>query len=126
MPNLIVMGSEISCTFGEDPATFLVPIPSLVTATAFNAATIMDYVPMLNILPFGDCVSPVNPAVIAATAAGSPPPPCLPIPLAPWAPGSPLVTIGGLPALNDACMLTCMWAGVITFTESAQELVEVS
>ena len=40
-------------------------------ATGPLAATIMDYIPIANIPPFGMCMSPANPTVIAATAGGS-------------------------------------------------------
>ena len=32
----------------------------------------------------------------------------------PWAPGSPRVTVGGVPAVTSTCRLTCMWGGQIS------------
>jgi len=85
------------------------------------AATIMDNIPMKNILPFGRCNSPSNPQVAAATAAAMgvlTPQPCIPVVPAPWAPGSPTVMIGNKPALNNTCMCNCTWGGVITITNA--------
>ena len=54
------------------------------------AATIMAFKPMANIPGFGACMSPMNPQVIAATAAALgvfTPQPCIPVTTSPWAPG---------------------------------------
>ena len=54
------------------------------------AATIMDYAPLVNILPFGMCSSLANPSVASATAAALgvlTPMPCIPVIPAPWVPG---------------------------------------
>jgi hypothetical protein len=99
--------------------------PSPITVTPENkvldhnmpVATIMDNVPMKNIMPFAMCNSPSNPAWIAATAAklGVPTPvPCTPVIPAPWIPGSPTVMIAGKPALNNMSKVMCAWAGVIS------------
>jgi hypothetical protein len=37
----------------------------------------------------------------------------LPVIPAPWAPGSPTVFIGGIPALNSMSTCNCAWGGVI-------------
>lgn len=85
-------------------------------------ATIMDYVVMKNVMPFGMCSSMANPTVAAATAAALgvlTPMPCMPVTTAPWAPGSPAVLIGNKPALTQASKLICAWGGVIQITNPA-------
>lgn len=108
-------GALLQCTFGAAPSTLNV-LPAARVMSSQALATIMDNVPMLNIMPFGMCQSLSNPTVAAATAAAMgvlTPMPCIPATTAPWAPGSPTVLIGGKPALNNSCKLTCMWGGVI-------------
>ena len=76
----------------------------------------MDNKPIANIPPFGMCMSPSNPTVIAATAAALgvlTPMPCVPVIPAPWVPGSPTVLIANMPALNNSSKLMCAWGGVI-------------
>jgi hypothetical protein len=87
------------------------------------AATIMDFVPFVNIKPFGMCTSPSNPMVAAATTAAMgvlTPMPCIPVTVSPWSPGSPTVKLNNFPALNATSMLNCTWAGVITITFPGQ------
>lgn len=92
------------------------------------AATIMDSVSLLNVSSFGACSSITNPAVTAATAAALgvlTPMPCVPATPAPWTPGASTVLIGGAPALDSACMLNCLWAGIIKVNMSGQFSVNV-
>jgi hypothetical protein len=92
------------------------------------AATIMDNIPMLNIMPFAMCQSLANPTVAAATAAALgvlTPMPCIPVTPAPWAPGSPTVMIGNKPSLNNSSKLMCTWGGVIEITNAGQTSVQV-
>src|SRR5205814_2010611 len=87
------------------------------------AATIMDNAPMVNVMPFGMCMSPANPTVAAATAAAMgvlTPMPCIPATASPWVPGAPTVLLGNMPALDSACTLMCNWGGVITVTNPGQ------
>ena len=82
-------------------------------------ATIMDNVPMKNIMPFGMCSSMANPTVASATAAALgvlTPMPCIPVIPAPWAPGSPTALIGNFPMLHNNCKLMCAYGGVIQIT----------
>ena len=127
MPEQVTMGAEMECSFGAAPATLIVvPKGSPVMAGKMLAATIMDFLPIVNIPTFGMCTSPTNPAVIAATAAalGTPTPaPCVPVTEAPWEPGVPLVQINKLAALNNTCTCECMWEGVITITSPGQTTV---
>ena len=94
-------GAMLKCSFGVAPSVLAV-LPTNRVLNGAPLATIMDYVPMVNIPPFGVCNCPANPAVVAIVA--------------PWAPGSPTVTIGGFPALNQSCQCMCTWGGVITVT----------
>jgi hypothetical protein len=111
------------CTFGMAPSTLMVTSCPTVTTSVMPAATIMDFAPMANIMPFAMCMSPANPMVAAATAAAFgvlTPMPCIPMTVAPWVPGSPTVLKGGFPTLNISSKLMCMWGGVIQITYPGQ------
>jgi len=99
-----------------------------VNACSMPAATVMDNIPMLNILPFGMCQSMANPMVIAATAAAMgvmTPMPCIPATAAPWSPGSPTVKIGGMKTLDASSKCQCMWGGEIQISFAGQVTVQV-
>jgi uncharacterized Zn-binding protein involved in type VI secretion len=106
------------CTFGVAPAILnALPTPK-VLIEGKPAATIMTSAPMVNVPPFGMCMSLSNPTVATATAAALgvlTPMPCVPV-TASWAPGAPKTLIGGLPALVSGSVLTCTWGGVIQLT----------
>ena len=113
-----VATGQCRCVFGVAPSVFMALPTSRVMVENKPAATIMDNKPMLNILPFGMCMSIANPTVAAATAAAFgvlTPMPCIPVTVAPWVPGNPTVLIGNFPALNNTCTLICNWGGVIQF-----------
>jgi hypothetical protein len=127
MPQLVTSGAMMMCTFGVAPSALNV-LPVNGTMAGAPAANIMDYIPMVNIPPFGMCLSIANPMVASATAAALgvlTPMPCIPATVAPWAPGSPTVLIGNMPALNNTCMCNCMWGGVISITFSGQMTTNV-
>lgn len=127
MPQQVCMGATLQCSFGAAPST-LVVLPANRVLTQTPEANIMDNKPMVNILPFGMCSSPSNPAVIAATAAALgvlTPMPCVPVIPAPWMPGAPTVLIANMPALDNTCKLMCAWAGVIQITNPGQTTVEI-
>ena len=123
MPMQVVNGAQLQCTFGAAPSTLVVLPANRRLTNNQPAANIMDYVPMMNIMPFGMCMSPTNPQVAAATAAALgvlTPQPCIPMTSAPWTPGSPTVMLANQPALNDTSMCMCNWAGVITIVNPGQ------
>ena len=127
MPQQVCMGATLQCSFGAAPST-LVVLPANRTLTQTPDANIMDNKPLVNIMPFGMCSSPSNPAVIAATAAALgvfTPMPCVPVIPAPWMPGAPTVLIANMPALDNTCKLMCAWAGVIQITNPGQTTVEI-
>ncbi|MCM1157416.1 MAG: DUF4280 domain-containing protein [Bacteroidales bacterium] len=115
MGNMVCGGAMCACSFGMAPSVLMVT-PENKTLTTMPLATVMDNVPMKNILPFGVCSSPANPAVASATAAALgvlTPMPCIPVIVAPWAPGSTKVLITNKPALTGTSKLSCAYGGVI-------------
>jgi len=124
----VVMGAQLQCSFGAAPVPMVVLPTNRTMAGGVPAATIMDHVPLMNIMPFGMCKSPANPMVAAATAAALgvlTPMPCIPATAAPWVPGAPTVTIGGMPALDNSCKLMCNWAGVIQVKSAGETTVKI-
>lgn len=111
----VCAGAMLQCSFGVAPSALMV-LPQNRVLTGPPDANIMDNKPLVNILPFGMCSSPANPAVASATAAALgvlTPMPCVPVIPAPWIVGSPTVLIANMPALNNSSKLMCAWAGVI-------------
>ena len=127
MPMCVCAGALLTCSFGLAPSTLMVTPEKMVTI-GLPAGTVMDYVPMKNIMPFGLCRSPANPAVAAATAAALgvlTPAPCIPATAAPWAPGSPAVRIKNFPALHSGCKLICSFGGQIQIANPGTTKVQV-
>ncbi len=112
----VCAGALLQCSFGAAPSALTV-LPANKVMTGTPTATIMDHIPATNILPFGMCTAPTNPAVIAALGS---PVPCVPVTPAPWVPGSPTVLIGNMPALNNTSKCLCTWAGVIQVASPGQ------
>lgn len=124
----VCMGAQMMCTFGMMPSNLVVlPINRTLTSQVPDA-NIMDHIPMVNIMPFGMCMSIANPAVAGATAAALgvlTPMPCIPATVSPWTPGAITVLLGNQPTLDNISMLNCMWAGVITFVTPGEFTVMV-
>lgn len=112
MANPMVMTALCTCSFGMAPAPLMVASQQTVMMCNMLAGTIMD-----NKFPtFGMCMNPANPAVAAATAAALgvlTPMPCIPLTVAPWAPGVPTVMVCGKPLLNNTSKLICGYGGII-------------
>lgn len=127
MGQVLCMGAQLKCSFGAAPSSLVVLPTNRVMASKMPAANIMDYIPMVNILPFGMCNSPANPTVAAATAAALgvlTPMPCIPATAAPWTPGSPTVNIGKMSCATNSSTCVCMWGGVISVSSAGQTTVE--
>ena len=120
----VCSGAMLQCSFGGAPAVLNVLPTNRTTVGGVPAATLMDYIPIVNVVPFAMCQSAANPTVIAATAAKLgvfTPMQCVPATLAPWIPGgAPTVQIGGAPALDALGSLVCAWGGVITVLQPGQ------
>jgi hypothetical protein len=124
----VCMGASMMCTMGMAPSSLVVLPINRVMTDQVPDANIMDYVPLVNIMPFGMCMSPANPMVAAATAAAMgvlTPMPCIPATTSPWVPGAPTVLLGNMPTLDNTSMNMCMWAGVITFVTPGEFTVQV-
>lgn len=116
MAKYVCMGAMLKCTFGQIPSTLMVTNPMRPMIQNKPKATIMDFVPMANIMPFGMCTSLANPTVASATSATMgvlTPMPCIPVPAGPWAPGGKQL-ITNMPALLDNCKLMCAYGGSIS------------
>ncbi|MFZ9035156.1 MAG: DUF4280 domain-containing protein [Francisellaceae bacterium] len=125
----VVNGAVLKCSFGAAPSGLSILPVKMVNAQNLPQATIMDNIAGVNILPFGMCSSLSNPAVAAATAAALgvlTPQPCMPVIVAPWAPGSQIVKIRKIPALTQSCKLMCAWAGVIEIIDPMQMVENVN
>ena len=115
--------ATLQCSFGAAPAVLnVLPVNRMLTA-GMPAANIMDHIPLVNVMPFGTCMSMANPMVAAATAAALgvlTPMPCIPATATPWLPGAPTVLLGNMPALDANSILMCNWAGVIKIAMPGQ------
>jgi hypothetical protein len=123
----VCMGAVLQCSFGAAPSVLAVTPENMVMGTT-PYATIMDNIPMKNIMPFGMCSCPSNPTVAAATTAALgvlTPMPCIPVTASPWIAGAPNFLIAGKPALNDTSTLMCAWGGVITVKAPGQATVQI-
>ena len=123
MGQQVILSANLQCSFGVAPSALVVTPENMVNVSNRPAATIMDNVPMKNIMPFGMCTTLSNPTVASATTAALgvlTPMPCVPVTPAPWAPGSPTVMIAKKPALNSNCKLMCQWGGVIQILMAGQ------
>jgi hypothetical protein len=126
MSQQVVMGAMLQCSFGAAPSSLSITPDNAVNANKMPAATIMDNVPMKNIMPFGMCNSPANPATKQPPPVLFAPAPCTPVTTAPWIfAGMPAVNIKNKPALNNNCKLMCNWAGVIQITNAGQATVNI-
>ena len=122
MAQLVIHGATLRCTFGVAPSALIVMATSMVNGSTMPVATIMDFAPLVNIMPFGMCSAPSNPQVIAAQGA---PVPCVPVTTTPWKPPSPTVMVGKKNALNNTATCMCNWLGVITVNQPGQGTVNV-
>jgi len=124
MSDFVCKGAKLKCSFGSSQPDLSVMHPSQpVNIGSNNMANMMDFKPMVNIQPFGQCKSLANPTVAAATAKNSgvlQEMPCIPNIVAPWMCPKVDVLVKGQPAITTDSKLMCMWAGIIEITSSGQ------
>ena len=121
MSKQVNTGTLIKCSFGAIPSPLnVLPINKVLTVATL-AAVMTDQRPLLNIMPFGLCQSPANPAVAAAFGA---PMPCMPNIVSPWLPPAIKTQIANTPAINDQAKCFCCWGGMISIQQTIQQQVE--
>ncbi len=126
MPPVVAMSAMAQCAMGATIQIVVLPVNRVMTSS-LPAATAMDQVPFMNLVPAGVCTSMANPAVAAATAAAFgvlTPMPCTPVPAGTWVPGSVRVMFNKKPALNNTCTLMCSYGGSIMITNPGQFRVQ--
>lgn len=121
---LVMLGAQLTCAQGISPSSLAVQ-PGVATADGKPVATVMDFVSMSNIPPFGMCLTLANPQVAAATAAALgvlTPQPCIPVITAPWSPGSSVSSLQGQKLLTEDSTCNCQWTGVISISDPGTKL----
>ena len=121
MPCNVVNGAQCKCSMGSAPSSLVVlPLGGVAQGESQQLAVMTDQVPMMNVMPFGSCSAPSNPAVIAA---GGSPSACIPVTPAPWSSPSSKVTLGGVPVITESSSLQCTYGGSITVESAGQSKV---
>lgn len=119
----VVMGATTECTWGSTDSKLIVPFSHGVYIKGKAQLNIMDFKPVINILPFGLCSSMLNPLVAAATAANQgrlTKMPCVPVVVTPWIMGKNDDLIENFPALLNKSMNMCLFCGMITINDDGQ------
>ncbi|MDR2598598.1 MAG: DUF4280 domain-containing protein [Holosporales bacterium] len=121
------------CSFGTAPSSLvIIPKPPIVMMAGMPVGTIVDIVPMLNIMPFGMCTTVTNPTVASATAAATAaalgvftltPMPCIPVIPAPWITTKLTVMLPQGPVLSHDAKCICAWGGNISIISPGQVIV---
>ena len=119
MESLVADSARLVCSQGSAPSTLAVTPTGRRKRDGRPLATVMDFAPFSNIMPFGLCRSRQNPAVAEASAAEGAlmPRPCSPAPSGPWSPGGSGAGLGGVAPLTGTCTCRCAWAGIISITD---------
>jgi hypothetical protein len=119
----VVKGATLKCSFGDSDSMLDIPQGHNIFINKVPQANVMDYMPNVNIKPFGQCSSLANPTVAAATAVNYgklQKMPCVPITVAPWAGAQTGLLLADFPALLKSSKLLCIWCGQITIDKDGQ------
>ncbi len=120
--------SLIQCLFGLVPTPLTVLPDRSVVAEGMLMGNITDFIPLVNIMTFGECVSLANPEVLIATALAMgvlTPMPCIPVTVDPWISEALDVIVTEGPALDQTSTVMCIWAGLIHVDEPGNLTIEV-
>lgn len=119
----VVAGATISCSFGSQSSRLSSPMSHGVFVKGKPLMNIMDYIPNVNIMPFGTCGSMQNPVVAAATAANNgvlQRMPCMPMVTMPWLGGKTDKRVDNVPSLLSDSTNMCMFCGQIKVENDGQ------
>ncbi|GED59073.1 hypothetical protein BFO01nite_32050 [Brevibacillus formosus] len=121
----VVVGAILSCSSGSKQSRLKMPFSHGVFVKGKPQMNIMDFVPNVNIMPFGKCSSLQNPTVASATAVNNgvlKPMPCTPLTTMPWIDGKADKMVGGHPALLNKSTNMCFYCGQIKIEDDGQDL----
>jgi Domain of unknown function (DUF4280) len=121
----VVVGAILSCSNGSKLSRLKMPFSHGVFVKGKPQMNIMDFIPNVNIMPFGKCSSLKNPAVASATAANNgvlTPMPCTPLTTMPWIDGKADKVVGDHPALLNKSTNMCFHCGLIKIEDDGQNL----
>lgn len=122
MPKLVGNGAKLKCSEGMVPGSLSILPVRMLDGAGQPVASVMDFMPMQNVSPFGMCKTQANPQVATATSAAGgtlTPMPCVPVLTSPWSPGAADVTFAGEKALTANSKCSCTWSGSIEITDPA-------
>ncbi|WGV59198.1 DUF4280 domain-containing protein [Brevibacillus brevis] len=121
----VVVGAILSCSNGSKVSRLKMPFSHGVFVKGKPQMNIMDFVPNVNIMPFGKCSSLKNPVVASATAANNgvlTPMPCTPLTTMPWIDGKADKVVGDYPALLNKSTNMCFHCGLVKIEDDGQDL----
>jgi hypothetical protein len=124
MPYYVCKGAVLKCSMGTSPSVLnIIPTGKPVYLHNRLMAKVTDHKPNVNVQSFGLCRSMANPTVAAATSANFgvlTPMPCIPNTQTPWNPPKNDVLINNKSGILDNCKLNCVWAGLISISNTGQ------
>ncbi|BFH17780.1 DUF4280 domain-containing protein [Paenibacillus melissococcoides] len=121
----VVAGAILKCSFGTQPTRLKTPLSHGVYIKNKAQMNIKDYKPGVNIIHFGNCSSPDNPAVQNSSLVdvfGVKKAPCIPLINMPWLNGKSDVLVENEPALLNTCTTRCIHCGLIQIENDGQNL----
>ena len=108
----LVRGATLRCTMGTATSKLNLPVCHGVYCTGKPMMHMMDYIPMVNIMPFGSCV------VLQGA-------PCVPVTV-PWMiPNMTFHLTGHIPAITTKSFCVCLLGGMISPQDSGQGVIQV-
>lgn len=128
MAKCVCHGAQVKCMFGQGAKKLnVLPLNQVTTSYFKGIANIFDFIPMLNVPKFGNCLSPLNPMnwKMAGPIPIFVPSSCIPIPIMPWSPAAKKVKIRNQPAITEKSKTMCIWLGQITITKPGQKNINV-
>lgn len=102
----VVEGAELKCTMGVETSKLMLPGEHGIYIHDKKQATVMDFIPMVNIGTFITCKVTKMP--------------CVPVVVMPWINGRMDCTINGNPSLLSSSIAVCSCGGVIKITKDGQ------
>jgi CDGSH-type Zn-finger protein len=123
-PSYVVAGAILSCSCGTQLNRLKTPYCHGVHLKEKAQLNVEDRMPMIHIMPFGNCTSRLNPSVLTGQfdIEGVQKAPCIPVITTPWIDGKTDVLVEGQPALLSTCVNQCIHGGRIVIEDDGQEL----